>query len=226
LTIAALAAWLDVEHIDEFQNSFDIDREQLAHLARQGSGSAGRSLWGGFVKWEPGPDPQSQILTPILEADHWLLRDTVVLFSERPKETSSTDAHRLAWTSPLYSPRLAAVEERLQRVETALKERSMETLGELIELDCLEMHGVIMSATPPVHYFDQETASFLAWIRKIRQQEGLAVYFTLDAGPNVHLIYQDRDHGRLMEILKTKLSPSRLLCDQVGLGPSLHVNGR
>ncbi|MFW7377476.1 MAG: diphosphomevalonate decarboxylase [Oligoflexus sp.] len=222
LTIAALAAWLQVEDLDGF-SQHDISREQLAHLARQGSGSAGRSLWGGFVRWAPGANPNAQELTPVYPAEQWALRDTVVLFSEQEKKTSSTDAHRLAWTSPLFLPRLAAIDDRLRRVEQAIQERCIDTLGELIELDCLEMHGVIMSANPPVHYFDQETASFLAWIRKIRKQEGLRVYFTLDAGANVHLIYEDCEHGKLMQILESKFPASHLLCDQVGRGPTLRV---
>jgi diphosphomevalonate decarboxylase len=220
LTLATLGAWLDCHQLDDF-TSKGLTREDLAHLARQGSGSAGRSLWGGFVLWEPGESADQQNLMRILPHDHWALRDTVILFSDQPKAVGSTAAHRLAWSSPLFAPRLAIVESRLKHMIAAIENRSLADLGESLETDCLEMHAVMMSSDQPVRYFDHETAEFLAWIRHIRRKEGIPVYFTLDAGPNVHLIYEDHDHQRLATLLETKVPRSRWLCDQIGSGPEL-----
>ena len=78
-----------------------------------------------------------------------------------------------------------------------LQEKNMKLLGPLIEQETLEMHAVIMSAESPVHYFGKETGEFLAWLRDKRKELDLDVYFTLDAGPNVHLIYENHLHDRV-----------------------------
>lgn len=220
LTLASLMAWTSSRNWDEL-SQHGFDRQLLADLARLGSGSACRSLFGGFVQWETGPDPDSQRYEAIFSDEHWALRDTVVLFSLEQKAVGSTEAHKLAWSSPLFIPRLSALPERLDLIKQALATRHMQTLGAWLEVEALEMHAVIMTSNQPIHYLNQEALQFLADLRTARQQGEIEAYFTIDAGPNIHVIHEAGEHERLKLWLQKRFSVDRLLHDSVGAGPHL-----
>lgn len=220
LTLAALMAWTDSKNWDDLENK-GFDRTLLADLARLGSGSACRSLFGGFVQWEAGADEDSQRYASLFSDEHWALRDTVVLFSSEQKSVGSTEAHELAWSSPLFIPRLSGLPERMELVKQALADRDMQGLGLWLEVEALEMHAVIMTASHPVHYLNQEALQFLADLRQARQQGEIHAYFTIDAGPNIHVIHEASEHERLKLWLQRRLAADRLLHDSVGGGPRL-----
>ena len=222
LTLASVAAWLGAKDLDQLEElGFPLTR--LANLARMGSGSACRSMLGGLVQWHRGETAEQQSVSAPFSHKYWPLMDSVVLFSKDEKSVGSTEAHRAAWTSPMFAPRLAVLDDRLDAMKNAIDNRDMGTLGPLIEQETLEMHSVIMSAESPVRYFGKETGEFLSWIRKMRRDLELPVYFTLDAGPNVHLIYETRFHERVIELLKSRVSEDQILSDEIGAGPSLSV---
>jgi diphosphomevalonate decarboxylase len=220
LTLASLMAWTDSRNWDDLEKN-GFDRTLLADLARLGSGSACRSLFGGFVQWEAGPDEDSQSYSSLYSDEHWALRDTVVLFSTQQKSVGSTEAHELAWSSPLFIPRLSGLPERMNLVKQALADRDIQTLGLWLEVEALEMHAVIMTASQPVHYLNQEALRFIADLREARQQGEIHAYFTIDAGPNIHVIHEAGEHDRLKLWLQRRLAADRLLHDSVGGGPRL-----
>jgi len=222
LTLAAVAAWTETGSFAELaQAGYSLDR--LAALARLGSGSACRSMHGGFVHWQAGATPLEQRVGPLTEAtaEVWHLADIIVLVSTAAKSVASTAAHAAAWTSPLFEPRLAGLPARIQRVRSAIEHRDLERLGEAIEAEALEMHGVMMSSTPAACYFSEVTGKVLAWLRRERQKRGLAAYFTLDAGPNVHVICERRDSEWVAGRLRDEFPNLELILDAVGPGPSL-----
>ncbi|SMF14595.1 diphosphomevalonate decarboxylase [Pseudobacteriovorax antillogorgiicola] len=222
LTLAAVAAWTASPSLEVLASKgFSMDR--LIQWARIGSGSACRSLYGGVVHWHRGSCEKEQTVNQAFDESHWPLMDSVVLFSDAEKSVGSTEAHRSAWTSPLFAPRLASLNSRRDAMLQAIEDKNMKFLGPLIEQETLEMHGVIMSATPSVHYFGAETGKFLAWLRERRTALDLDVYFTLDAGPNVHLIYENHLHERVMQLLQETVDSSRILSDHMGAGPVLTV---
>lgn len=220
LTLACLAAWHQADNFAALeQHGYSLER--LSELARLGSGSACRSLHDGFVEWERTETSESQKVKSVYPASHWQLRDTIVLFSDQIKKVGSTEAHRAAWSSPLFAPRLASLHQRLAGMREAIKNQDISILGPLIEQETLEMHSVIMSAEPSVRYFGLETGEFLAWVRQTRERTGIPFYFTLDAGPNVHLIYEDHFHQEVVKLLEQKCPERPLLSDRIGSGPSL-----
>jgi diphosphomevalonate decarboxylase len=223
LTIAALAAYTEAPRLEALASSHGWTREALAALARLGSGSACRSLWGGIVTWLPGPSAQEQKVGQLYPSSYWDLCDTVVLVSHGKKPTSSSAAHEHAWSSPLFAPRLAGFAEKYAAFTAALAARSMTLLGPLIEQEALEMHAVMMTATPSTHFFSTATAELLRWVRSLRQREGLALYFTLDAGPNVHILGEYSQQLRLHRLLKTEQAEYSFLFDRLGEGPSLSL---
>jgi diphosphomevalonate decarboxylase len=220
LTLAALMAWTDSRNWDDLERN-GCDRTLLADLARLGSGSACRSLFGGFVQWEAGPDEDSQRYASLFSDEHWALRDTVVLFSSEQKSVGSTEAHELAWSSPLFIPRLSGLPERMELVKQTLGDRDIQALGLWLEVEALEMHAVIMTANQPVHYLNQDALQFIADLREARRQGEIHAYFTIDAGPNIHVIHEAGEHERLKLWLQRRFTADRLLHDSVGAGPRL-----
>lgn len=222
LTLAAIMAWTESESWEQLASSgFDLPR--LAHLSRIGSGSACRSLMGGYVCWHKGLSPDLQSLRQVQTAGHWRLCDTVILIHRGEKAVSSSEAHSLAWSSPLFLPRIAGLEERAQAMEEAIQFRKLAVLGPLLETEALEMHAVIMTASTPVHYLNQGTLEALAKLREARYQGELPAYFTIDAGPNVHVIHEAADHAQVKAWLETQFGAEALLHDEVGQGPILEA---
>jgi diphosphomevalonate decarboxylase len=169
----------------------DLDEAVLSRLARFGSGSACRSVPGGFGLWEGDSDATSyarQVAPP----EHWDLHDVVAIVSRSHKAIGSYDGHALAPSSPLHKARLAAVPGLLAAIRRSIQERDLQTLGPAAEADALAMHGVMMTSTPSLLYWLPATVAVLQRVRAWRS-EGLEVYFTMDAGPNVHCLCRAGD---------------------------------
>ena len=125
----------------------DPEVGELSQLAqRSGSGSASRSVFGGYVEW-PGEDGCA---VQLAAADHWELCDVVAMVQHGPKAVSSLDGHLRALTSPHYERRQALLPARLARVREAIRERSLGRLGPVIEEDAIELHLIAMSSVPPI----------------------------------------------------------------------------
>lgn len=164
-----------------------LDEAQLSRLARYGSGSACRSVPGGYVEWTPGEDDPSSYARSIAPADHWDLRDVIALIDLSHKAVGSTQGHALADTSPLQAARLATVPDRLVRARRAILERDFAALTEVVEQDSLMMHAVMITSTPPLLYWQPATLAVLQAVAEWRAA-GLSCCATIDAGPNVHVI--------------------------------------
>jgi diphosphomevalonate decarboxylase len=216
LTVAAAAALglpLDLER----------DAGELSSLARQsGSGSATRSLLGGFVLW-PDPaggdadDPRAVQLHP---ADHWRLADLVALVDTGAKEVSSLGGHRLAPTSPYFARRLEGLPERLDRVRRALADRDFATLATAVEEEAIDLHLIAMSSRPPIFYWTAGTVDVLAAVRRLRA-EGVPACATIDAGPNVHVLCPPEAADTVAARLAEVPAVLSVLRDRAGDGPVL-----
>ena len=220
LTLASAAA-LTGEHTWDGLTAKGATRSRLADLARMGSGSACRSLYGGFVKWTAGDHPSSQKITPEFNAEHWDLADIIVVLSDKEKHVSSSEAHLAAWGSPLFATRLAGIPSRMRQITDAITNRNLEILGREIEADALEMHAVAMTGTPNVNYFTPDTIKFTSWIRTERDAGRIPAWFTIDAGPNVHLICRAEDAEFIATRIRREWRDTRLIMDRVGRGPTI-----
>lgn len=192
---------------------------ELSRVARLGSGSACRSLFGGYVKWRAGTDDATSVAEPLHAADWWDLRDVVVTVEAREKKVGSSDGHSLASSSPLMPARIASMPETLARVERALATRDLALLGETIEREALNMHAVMMTSTPSLLYWTPETVRVLHAARAWREA-GLPAYVTLDAGPNPHVITEARHVPRLVrELGEMGYAGEKVLVCAPGEGP-------
>ena len=125
----------------------------------------------------------------------------IAIVSRAHKRVGSTEGHALAPTSHLHQARVASVAERLAQAKAALLEKDLATLGPLIEEDAFSMHAVMMTSRPPIHYWLPSSIRLIHEVQNWRA-EGLEVYFTFDAGPNVHLICQAGDQAEVERRLK------------------------
>lgn len=209
LTLAACEA-LDAPPADGNEASV------LTRLA--GSGSAARSVLGGYVEW-PGRESNGDLpAVQLAAADHWDLCDVVAVVDAAAKDVSSRDGHRRAPTSPRFTARLEELETRLRRVRDAIERRDIEALGETLEIEAVDLHHVAMSSKPPIYYWKPGTLSVLWRIRSLRS-EGVPVYATIDAGPNVHAICPAEAEERVARAFESMSEVRMVLRDRVGTGP-------
>lgn len=165
----------------------ELTEPQLSRLARRGSGSACRSVPGGFVEWQMGTGDEDSFAFSLAAPDHWRLADCVAIVHTAHKKTGSTEGHSLASTSPLQTGRVADAPRRLDLCRRALQARDLGALADVVELDSNMMHAVMMTSTPPLMYWQPESLTIMRAVRAWRA-EGLPVCYTLDAGPNVHVL--------------------------------------
>lgn len=207
LTIGICAAIIGKERTrDLMENNSAL----LSMLARRGSGSASRSVCGGFMKWD-GEHAESL-------ASKWNLLDTIVILSRKAKSISSSDGHALALTSPHFNERLEDLPSRTSALLAAIDARDIHTLGALLETEALEMHQIAETSSPPVHYLGSESRRLIAAIQALRERQ---FYFTIDAGPNLHFISEKPIVADLERVLAGLNLQAEIWQDGLGTGPSL-----
>ena len=164
-----------------------LSEAELSRLARRGSGSAARSVPAGFVEWQAGESDQDSFAFSIASPAHWDLVDLVVIVQAEQKAVGSSEGHARAWASPLQESRVVDAMRRLTLCRRAILDRDFEALASVVEQDSNLMHAVMMTSNPPLFYWEPASLSVMKLIPQWRQS-GLAVCYTLDAGPNVHVI--------------------------------------
>ena len=184
----------------------DLPEGDLSALARLGSGSAARSLWHGFVKWERGTrdDGRDSIAAPI--ASDWQeLRIALVEIDSGAKKTASGDGmnHTTA-TSPLYAAWPATAQADLAAIEAAIHARDFSALGSVAEANALAMHATMLAARPALCYLQAQTLTTLHRLWQARA-EGLEIYATIDAGPNVKILCRARDEAAVRALFPQAL---------------------
>jgi len=164
-----------------------LTERELSRLARRGSGSASRSIPGGFVEWYMGESDQDSYAESIAPLEHWDLVDCVTIVSAEHKQTGSSAGHPLADTSPLQEARVKDAPRRLDLCRRAILERDFEALVAIVELDSDMMHAVMMTSTPGLFYWQPASVTVMQSVREWRKS-GIPVCYTVDAGPNIHVI--------------------------------------
>jgi diphosphomevalonate decarboxylase len=169
--------------------SLELSETELSRLARRASGSACRSIPGGFVEWQTGQDDESSYAFSLAPPEHWELMDCIAVISQTHKATTSQEGHSLADTSPLQAGRVADTPRRLEICRQAISRRDFEALAGIMELDSNLMHAVIMTCSPALFYWQPTTIQVMRSVIEWRAS-GVPACYTIDAGPNVHVICQ------------------------------------
>jgi diphosphomevalonate decarboxylase len=155
--------------------------------------------------------------------EHWALADVVAVVDAGAKKIGSAENHKLAATSAYFPVRLAELPARLAEVRESIAACDLERLGQAIEADAVSMHVVCMTSRPPSFYWGAGTMAVIQAVRAWRD-EGLQSYFTIDAGPNVHVICAEADRAEVERRLAAL--PQVQFTIGNGVGPGARVTSR
>ncbi len=210
--------------------SDDVQFEQKASfLARLGSGSACRSIYSKAALWGETPESSASSdlyaigwakhLHPIFSTFH----DDILIIDKAEKGVSSTAGHKLMEENPYSETRYLTVQMRMKQMILALKSGDIELFGEILEKEAFSLHGLMMLSNPPYLLLKPGTISVIEKVQDFRKFKKIPIYFTLDAGPNVHILYPDVHKDAVQSFIKNELLryciDGSFIADKVGTGP-------
>lgn len=196
-----------------------LDTEALARLAGRASGSAARSLYGGFV--ELANEDENVVLSSLRDAESWPLVVNVAITETGPKAMGSGEAMEISRkTSPFYSTWVKQQSKDLDAARDAIRMRDFARLAAIAEHNCLKMHSVMWASRPPMVYWNSSTLQCLQTIRQL-QNDGRGVFFTIDAGPQVKAVCLAEDADAVRRALTETPGVVKVMRSGLGLGARL-----
>lgn len=197
----------------------DLSKKELSRLARLGSGSASRSIYGGFAVWNKGTSDESSYAYALDEHPQLDLHLIAVELNAQPKKLSSTKGMQLAQTSPFFKPWIDRNDLELKDMESAIQADDFTKLGSLAELNASEMHAINSTAVPGFTYFEPDTIKAIKLVQNLREQ-GIECYYTIDAGPNVKVLCQLRNIKNIVKAFETSFNNVNIVVASFGSGIS------
>ena len=208
--------------------------KKASYVARLGSGSAARSVFPGWVEWgqsEVDDSFSNLFATPVTEIHDSFqnLRDAILIVSKKEKSVSSSAGHKLMEDNAFAAPRYKQAHDRLPVLMEALRKGDWSTFGHIAENEALTLHALMMASEESYILMEPNSLIIIEEVRKFRKETGIHAYFSLDAGPNIHLLYpgnfEKEVHGFIDEKLMKYCDDKRIIFDRVGQGPKrLSVN--
>ncbi len=204
-----------------------LDTKEKSIAARLGSGSASRSVLGGFVQWKKGQeeDGSDSYAEQISDENHWKeFRIITAIASEAPKLIGSTDGmKRTTETSKLYPQRLKILPEITEKAIAAVKEKDSESLFRIAMAESNNLHAVMMDSWPPIIYLNDTSKSIISSIHSINESAGeIIAGYTFDAGPNAHIFTLEKHVRQVMNEIKEIQGVQKVYASTVGKGPELN----
>ncbi|MDJ0974941.1 MAG: diphosphomevalonate decarboxylase [Planctomycetota bacterium] len=181
-----------------------LSDSELSILARRGSGSAARSIFGGYAEMRAGEeaDGSDAYAVPIADPEHLPLTLLVAVTARGEKSIGSTEGmRRTETTSPFFEGWTRQVPKDLAAMRLAIRDADLEQVGVLAETNCLRMHAVALGAHPPLLYWNPTTVAAMQAVKELRGQ-GRGVWFTIDAGPQVKAICAPEDASHVARHLR------------------------
>jgi len=183
----------------------DLSVKELSELARLASGSACRSIPGGFSEWIAEDKDNRSYAIQLAPAAHWDIKIVTIVVSSQTKKVTSTEGHDLAQASPFFKTRLEGISKRLDSVRSAILDKDFQTFGRESEMEAISFHAIAMTSpirldkgwSSGAYYWLPESLELILAVQDWRRN-GLEVYFTLDAGPTVHILCLKDDLNRLL----------------------------
>ena len=192
--------------------SLGFSKRQISAIARTGSASAARSIYGGFVGLQ-GPDWEAE---PIFKPDYWPLRIVIATINTEKKKTGSSKGMEITrLTSPFYQSWVSEAQKDFDEALTAIRNRNFDKLADLSEKSCLKMIATMMSSDPPLIYWTPATLACIQLIRDLRNA-GQAVFFTTDAGPQLKAICLPESEAKVMGSLASVVGSENITSCEIG----------
>lgn len=198
--------------------------KRASYLSRLASGSACRSIYGGFSTWGEfeGSDASDTYASPFeVHAELMHLKDSVLVISSAEKSVSSTAGHGQMKEHPFATARFIQAKNNFNFMMMALKVGDIEEVGRILENEALSLHAMMMTSPSAYTLLLPNTLTAIKMIQDFRKETRLPLYFTLDAGPNLHLIYPQTFQHKIKTFISHELSPlaQKVIEDERGEGP-------
>lgn len=190
LTVAGVAA-----------AGLELSEKELSIIARQGSGSACRSIPDGFVEWLDGDTSETSFATSLHPHDYWDIADVVAVVNIGPKDIPTSEGQLSAESSPFFLTRLDHMNKKIKDMKDILKKKDFQAFGELIEAEALELHAIMLTSKPSLIYWLPGTVRMMHQVKKWRSG-GLSVYFTVNTGQDIHLLCQKKDAKKVAQLAR------------------------
>lgn len=228
-SMSALASSLiDIEQQLKGDFSGKIDLSKASFMARLGSGSAARSVFPFAAEWgitkslsnscDEFAVPLEQYLHPVFKTFH----DSILIIHGGVKSVSSRAGHALMETNPYASQRYVEANKNTKTLLNVLQSGDLETFIQITETEAMQLHALMMVSEPSFILLQPNTLTAIAAIRNYRKKSAVPLCFTLDAGPNIHLLYPDKYRAQVIEFLQQELQPlcyqQQWIDDKVGMG--------
>lgn len=215
---AALSTCLSQLYSNIYTN--ELEKKEISRLARLGSGSACRSIEGPFCEWGEASNEYATKLDEVHE-NFKSLKDAICIVSSKEKTISSSIGHAMMNDHPFKDARIKQANDNYTELKEALRNGLFSKFGEILEQEALSLHALMMSSKDSYTLFEPNSIELIHQIRKFRNETNLPVYFTFDAGPNMHLIYPEsieKDVQNYLEKLKGDGFINLILYDHLGDG--------
>ncbi len=207
----------------------DIDLQKASYFSRLASGSAARSvfpamaLWGKTEAYEGSSDEYAVSLADDIHPVFKTYHDSILIVSGETKAVSSRAGHGLMEENPYATARYAQANENIKNLLSALKSGDLDTFINIAESEALQLHALMMCSNPSFILMKPNTLSIINEIRAFRNETKIPLCFTLDAGPNVHLLYPESEAEKVEHFIKDNLAAycvdNKWIADHVGDGP-------
>lgn len=189
---------------------FDLDDQEFwqkaSMVARLGSGSACRSLYGGIVTWGESflSGSSNEWATPFpfpVHPEFQEIQDAILIVDSTPKKVSSRVGHGLMSNHPYASIRFERARNNLSEISSVLQSGDWEQFSQIVEKEAFELHGLMMTSSPPYLLWKPHTVSLIQEVQRLRVEKHIPICFTLDAGPNIHLLYPKKVALQVEEVI-------------------------
>lgn len=206
-----------------------INMKKASYFSRLASGSAARSvfpkmaLWGKTEAYEGSSDEYAVSLANDIHPVFKTYRDSILIVSGETKSVSSRAGHALMEGNPYAPARYAQANENIKNLLSALKSGELDTFIHITESEALQLHALMMCSSPSFILMKSYTLRIIEEVRNFRNETHIPLCFTLDAGPNVHLLYPESEAEKVEHFIKDNLAAycvdNKWIADHVGDGP-------
>ena len=226
MSALALALLSVVNESGEFNGNYDDFMRESSFFSRLGSGSACRSLYGPYAIWGEVANGlgNNEFAVPFKpHKDFDKIYDSILIFSKKPKKVGSTAGHSLMKNHPYRKGRIAQVKANMENLLPAMEQGDFETWQKITENEAMSLHGLMMASSQPVLLLAPETIRFLNDFDEFRKGKALKTAYTIDAGPNIHLLYAADQRQEIQQFIGDWVTNSKLemdvIDDETGMGP-------
>ncbi|MDK6232818.1 diphosphomevalonate decarboxylase [Aerococcus sanguinicola] len=197
--------------------TLDLTDQELSTYARRGSGSATRSIFPGFVKWEKGDRHENSRAVPLDPADWGVAMVILALNTQHKKIPSRQGMAHTIETSAFYPAWPSLAEKHLKEIEAAIQRRDLKAIGQIAEANAMAMHATMLASDPPFTYFEPASLEAMDQVRSLRDQ-GYTAYFTMDAGPNIKVLCPASESQDIAQAMEEAFPEAQVITSQVGPG--------